>query len=72
MAFCGRATTADVRALLGGRVEDADYLLDDLPRDVGVQEDAREYCLWRLGGKGDADEQPEAGRVTVTGGLWRG
>ena len=71
MAFCERTTTADVQALLGGRVEDADYLLDDLLRDVGVQEDAKEYYLWRLGGKGDADEQPEAGRVTVTGPMGR-
>ena len=52
VAFCDRATTADVRALLVGRVEDADYLLDDFLRDVGVQEDVREYYFWRLGGRG--------------------
>ena len=52
-------------------MEDADYLLDDLLRDVGVQEDAREYYLWRLGGKGGADEQLEAGRVRATGPMGR-
>jgi hypothetical protein len=36
VAFCDRATMADVRALLGGRVEDVDYLLDDLLWDVSV------------------------------------
>ena len=71
VAFCGRATTADVRALLGGRVEDADYLLDDLLRDVGVQDDVREYYFWRLGGKGGADEQLDAGRVRATGPMGR-
>lgn len=58
VAFCDRATTAD-------------YLLDDLLRDVGVQEDVREYYFWRLGGKGDADEQLEAGRVRATGPMGR-
>ena len=71
MAFCDRATTADVWALLVGKVEDADYLLDDLLRDVGIQEDAREYYFWRVGGKGGADEQLEAGRVTATGPMGR-
>lgn len=71
MAFRDRATTADVRALLVGRVEDAVHLLDDLLQDVGVQEDVREYYFWRLGGKGGADEQLEAGRVRPMGPMRR-